>query len=123
MAKKIETEATTESPYVIENTPKQPWVKTKRGKLVTAIVGGVVVLGATFAAGVKVGEHGGFDGVQSRLGFGDDRHNFGGPDDHGFLPGGQNGQFQAPNGQLPVQPGTGSNGGTSNGQSGTSTNP
>ena len=107
MAKKIETPAT-DSPYVVDNGAKQSWLKTKNGKLTAAIVGGVIILGGTFAAGVQVGEHHG--GMLSRFGIGDDRgfggdHGFGGPDDHGFNPNGQNGQFQVPNGQLPMQPG------------------
>jgi hypothetical protein len=106
MAKKIEIPAA-DSPYVLDNAPKQPWLQTKRGKLIAAIAGGVVILGGTFAAGVQVGEHMGGSAGTSRFGFGDDHH-FGGPDDHGFNPngmGGQNGQFQVPNGQLPMQPG------------------
>ncbi len=115
MAKKIETPAT-DSPYVVDNGSKQSWLKTKNGKLTAAIVGGAIILGGTFAAGVQVGEH--HDGPLSRFGIGDDRgfgddhrfggpdvRGFGGPDDHGFNPNGQNGQFQVPNGQLPMQPG------------------
>ncbi len=114
MAKKIETPTPApESPYDVENGAKQPWLKTKNGKLTAAIVGGALILGGTFVAGVKVGEHRG-EGPMSRFGFGNfgDDHRFGGPDDNGFnprmngqLPGGPNGQFQVPNGQLPMQPG------------------
>ena len=47
--------AAEQTPYVIEDQTKEPWLKTKTGKLTAAIVGGVIVLGATFAGGVAVG--------------------------------------------------------------------
>ena len=127
MAKKIEdAQPTVESPYVHDDAVKQSWLKTKRGKLVSAIAGGVVILGATFAAGVQVGEHFGNNDGYSRFGsFGDRDHNFDGPNGQGFQPGGQNGQFQAPNGQFPGGDGQESQNGQNgqfqapNGQTGT----
>ena len=112
MAKKIDAVATPEAPYVNEDAaPKQSWIKTKQGKLVTAIAGGAVILGGTFAAGVAVGEHRGGDlgGQFGPAGFGD------GDRDHGgFLPGGpddqKGGQFN-PN-QQGGQQGTQGNGQT-----------
>ena len=43
------------TPYLIDDQPKQPWFKTKAAKLTAAIVGGAIVLGATFAGGVAIG--------------------------------------------------------------------
>ena len=124
MAKKIEITATPDTPYIdtdAQTPSKQNWLKTKRGKLVSTIVGGLVILGGTFTAGVAVGEHSQGDGFSRFGGFGDD-HGFGRPDRQ-FNPNGQNDQFQGPNGhfnpnQQGPQPGNGSGTGT-NGSTGT----
>lgn len=107
MAKKIETPATPEAPYINEDAaPKQNWLKTKQGKLTAAIAGGVVILGTAFAAGVAVGDHRGDDlrGQFGIAGF-DDRDGDHGGFKHGGPDGDHDGQFNpnqpapAPNGQ------------------------
>ncbi|MFM6962721.1 MAG: hypothetical protein ACKOWJ_00415 [Micrococcales bacterium] len=126
MAKKIETAApATDSPYIHEDAPKQPWMKTKQGKLATKIAGAALILGATFAGGVQVGEHFGNDGRGAFAQFGDRDHGFPGQNGQFQRPGGddQNGQFQGPGGFNPNQQGgvngqTGTNGST-NGTTGT----
>ena len=120
MAKKIDAAATPEAPYVNEDAaPKQSWIKTKQGKLVAAIAGGVVILGGTFATGVAVGEHRGGDlrGQFGQAGFGDRDGDHG-----GFQPGGpkgfNGGQFNPNQPPMPqpnqqgATPGTQNNGQT-----------
>lgn len=88
-----------QTPYVIENSPKGSWLRSKQAKIVAAAVGGVLVLGATFAGGVAVAGSFGPTFGHSQVGFGGDKDFGGGHDGDrgGFKPGGDdNGGFNPP---------------------------
>ena len=51
--------AKAEPTYIHEEVPNQPWIKSKAGKLTSIIVGGVIVLGGAFGAGLVVGAEAG----------------------------------------------------------------
>ena len=97
--------AAEQTPYVIEDQTKEPWLKTKTGKLTAAIVGGVIVLGATFAGGVAVGSALGPQ-IGHELGI---HAPFDRDGDHGGFKGDDGGQFN-PGGQQQTPPSTSQNG-------------
>lgn len=74
-----------ETPYLIEDAPKQSWLKSKSAKLTAVIVGGVLALGLAFGAGLAVGSHEGGESDRGNFGFNHD----------------------GPNGQHPPRPGDG----------------
>ena len=83
--------AKNEPTYVVDEV-KEPWIKSKAAKLTGVIVGGVLVLGATFGAGLVIGAEG-----HGPVGLG--IAGFDGNGDHKF-PGGQ-----MPDGMHPHGPG------------------
>ena len=82
-----------QTPYLIEDSNKPSWLKSKQAKLVAAIIGGTLILGGTFATGVAVGNMLPPQGqlFENRHGFGADRddHDANRPPhgDDGFDPG------------------------------------
>ena len=77
--------AKNEPTYVVEEA-NEPWIKSKAAKLTGVIAGGVLVLGATFGAGLVIGAEGHGPAGPGIAGFDrDGDHNFQG----GQLPDGQ----------------------------------
>jgi hypothetical protein len=48
-----------EPTYIHEEVSSEPWIKSKAAKLTAAIIGGVIILGGTFGAGLVVGAEAG----------------------------------------------------------------
>ena len=105
--------AKNETPYIHDEPAHESWVKSKGAKLTAAIVGGIIVLGGTFGAGIAVGASPGGHNLPGIAGFDrDGDHRFPGgdgqrpprPGDHD----GDHGQFN-PN-QAPVPAPTTQNG-------------
>jgi len=103
--------AKNETPYIHEEVTSGPWIKSKAGKLTAIIVGGVIVVGGAFGAGLVVGAESGH-GLPGIAGFdrdGDHGGQFGGdgqrPPRPGDKDGGQFNPNQAPSQQPSTQNG------------------